>query len=174
MSQNKSDKEALRVMLEQPGQESPLSVPDGYFDQLQKNLHQKIGFLAGSDNSASSTFNTPDGYFETLPAKIMRRIASSDPKVISIGTLRLRAVLAVAAIITLVMLVNKSLTPDAETHRGEQFVTIEELQNSSYWDDLDEDVLAEAVLNETSSENLDIQEYLIESNVDISQIDIEL
>ncbi|MFM9050841.1 MAG: hypothetical protein ACKOKF_00800 [Bacteroidota bacterium] len=174
MNGKSTEKEILKSLLENPSQDKTFRTPAGFFDDLQNDIRLTIGLWEGINTSSKSVFTVPEGYFDELPEKVMRKIERRETKVVSMGFTRVRAALAVAAIVTMTLWINKSLNSDQTITRGRQTVTSEDLLNSTQWDDMDEYILAEAVFSEEPTEDQDIHDYLIVSDVDISQIDIEL
>ena len=48
---------------------NPFSIPDGYFEEMQQQLHSRIRIRQFDDNE--NVFKIPDDYFETLEEKLI-------------------------------------------------------------------------------------------------------
>ncbi|MFM7218341.1 MAG: hypothetical protein ACKO1U_10010 [Bacteroidota bacterium] len=166
--------ESQHLLPEQPTGEKPFVVPEGYFDSLSEAILNRIALQEGSPVRSEESFKVPDGYFDSLSVAINERV-HAQPKVIPLFGAGLRASLAIAAVTIAGLLVHSSIVPDANLSSGPYSqLTVQEIQNSPFWEDLDESLLAESFTLETSSNDDVVLEYLIDQGIEPQQIDIEL
>lgn len=158
--------------------EAPFRVPEGYFEGLTERVLDRLELSDPSTNVRPHPFAVPEGYFERLSASVMERISAQPktaPVIIPLYTKK-TALFAVAAAIACTIFLYRFSHRELliEPATGE-FVTLQELQESYLADDLDESTLQEAVATLSSQESntdRELQEYLIENGVELSQIDI--
>ena len=148
-------------------------IPVDYFDQLHADLMTKT---TGLEKSAEEVFSVPADYFETLPSQINESVIQqalkikfpffSKPKyLIPIG-------LTMALIVTTCYFSfrNKNIPSDTSN------VTVEDIRNCGYLLDLDEQVIMDVLVKQSPSTNqsADIEQYLLDNHIDISQLSSEL
>ena len=165
--------------------ENPFRVPDNYFDSLADNIQQKINALPDLERmNRENPFSVPDSYFETLPTAIQQRIIDGKNKRsvaaewISI-VLRPKYTLALATFIILLVFGIKYLTKPGSFESPDNFLSCEEVQNSSYFSDLDESILVDVLENEQTKnpgirEDNSMEQYLLDNDIDISQLENRL
>ncbi len=159
------------------------SVPDNYFDQLTLQISSKIEKISALENKiGESPFTVPENYFENLPQQINQQISSSGKRFfwkewLSV-LLRPQVSLAFASLLFLIWFTFK--TQEVKTIDIPQSqLSLEDLNDSEYIQYLDEysiiEVLASQQEVSTSNSNTDAYiQYLIDNNIDISQLDYTL
>lgn len=142
--------------------------------------------------SRENPFKVPDGYFDSLPALIAERIAKENSKperIVSFKKIfhpryavrhsesvlwRIAACLLIAALISGVVYFNQ---PDINNN-PELALTYDDISNSVYMYDLDENLLIEELAQygdeSSAGDQAEIENYLIENQADFSQIENEL
>jgi hypothetical protein len=119
----------------------------------------------------NNPFEAPEGYFDTLSTSIADKIsAQSNHKPVAIFRLKpiLISGVAMVAIITSVFvynhLQNKSNIASNDSNQKIE-VTCDELIASGYYEELDENLLAESIIQEPNPKSLDdeIENYLIDN-----------
>lgn len=119
----------------------------------------------------NNPFEAPEGYFETLSTSISDKIsAQSNHKPVAIFRLKpiLISGVAMVAIITSVFvynhLQNKSNIASNDSNQKIE-VTCDELIASGYYEELDENLLAESIIQEPNPKSLEaeIENYLIDN-----------
>jgi hypothetical protein len=159
--------------------ENPFSVPENYFESLADNIQQKINSIPELERiNKENPFQVPENYFESLPSAVREKIAGNKKKNIFEDWISIswnpKYAFAAAAIIIVVILGINYLNRNIPLNKSENFVTNEEIQSSAYLADLDESVLIEQLeeqsMNSQVNEDNSIEQYLIENNIDVSQI----
>lgn len=165
--------------------ENPFKVPVDYFDSLSDNILQKINAIPDLERmKRENPFSVPDGYFDTLPAKIQQRIIDRKKKIsfsaewISI-IFRPKLALAIASVIILLVFGIKFLMKTGSTESSDNFLSCEEVKNSSYFNDMDESILVDILENEQTKnpgvkEDNSMEQYLLDNDIDISQLENRL
>jgi hypothetical protein len=153
------------------------SVPEGYFDNLHQSIMDKIETLPDFEKSAvKNPFNVPENYFERLPIDISQIISeknSLSESRIFFNRPRFIIPVAFATIIILagIFFTKQNKTADYQS----QEISLDELKNSTYIECIDEDLFVDAIAQQTSvTEDENIKQYLIDNNIDLSQIEYNL
>ncbi len=180
---NDDSSEQLPPGLSGMKRENPFKVPDGYFDSLPGDIMKRIEAVSELDRmSKENPFNVPEGYFDSLPAAVQQRISDEKKGRSSsaglIFTLTRPKYLAAAVLVVLLIFGIKYLTRPVVLP-SPKYLTYEEVQNSSCIGDIDESDFVDAFeleQNNTSSadEDAGIKQYLLDNNIDISQIENHL
>jgi hypothetical protein len=178
----KDDEPEKGSLLSSVRKENPFLVPENYFDSLPGNIMKKIDALPDIDRmKKENPFLVPDGYFESLASTVQRRIADEKKKNIleewiSV-LLRPKYSLSFAAAIVILILGIKYFTksPDSEP-RG--VLSYTEVRNSDYMADLDESTLVDILEQENKDENINedsgLEQYLMDNDIDVYQIENRL
>lgn len=164
--------------------ENPFKVPDQYFDSLPNQIMDKIETLPDLQRiNKTNPYRVPEGYFDSIPASVQQRILEEKNKksifrgLTSISFLP-KYSLALAVIIVLVIFGIKFFTKPSTLKAPENYFSLEEIQNSACFAELDEATLVDALRqqNNTITTPVDnsIEQYLIDNNIDISQIENRL
>lgn len=169
------EEEKLRKALK--GNE-PFNVPPAYFDELPGKIMDQINTLPDfSKNAQINPFIVPDGYFENLPSIVSENILVQKSKLelwlSSIQRPRIAIPIAFATIILLVGLFfykqsSVSIVPVQE-------LTAEDLSNSNFIQSIDEDYIVDIIANQTTDNSDEsIEQYLIDNNIELTQIENKL
>ena len=148
------------------------NVPEGYFEKLQGNVMDQINALPDFEKtSVTNPFSVPENYFETLPLSVGGKLKTQNPKLL--GWLlrpRIAISLAFATILLLAGIYFYNQRPASNQPMEE--CTAEDLRDSNFLQSIDEatfvDVLAELNTDTTYD---DYEQYLIDNNIEISQIE---
>jgi hypothetical protein len=164
--------------------ENPFIVPANYFDSLAGNVQQKIDALPDLEKTSPgfSGFRVPDGYFDSLPMAVQQRIADAKKKNIFeewIAVVLLpKFSLSLSIFIILLIFGIKYFTKTAGTKSSTDALSYNEIINSEYVSELDEsvliDILEDENRNESVNEDNSLEQYLIDNDVDISQLENRL
>jgi len=178
------DSEIIRKVLGVPEMRS---VPENYFDSLSENVMQNIAAVPDFEKvSSENPFKVPEGYFDSLPTVIQQRIVEGKNKSVFeewIAALRFKPkyVFAVAAVTILLVFGIKYFTTSPVIEVQNNYLSCEEVKSSSYMNDMDETTLIDVLEQENKStsketvkEDNSIEQYLLDNNVDISQLEKRL
>ncbi len=162
--------------------ENPFKVPENYFDSLTNNIQQKINALTDFEKtSLENPFKVPEGYFDSLPTAIQQRIVDQKRKPVFgewiSKVFRPKYVLAFASIIVLLIVGIKYFTKSSLTDPQDNHFSCEEIKSSSYIADVDESMLIDILEQEnkgTVKDDNSIEQYLIDNDIDISQLENHL
>ncbi len=172
-----SEEKALKNLLNDA--ENSFKVPDGYFEMLPSKIMDKIDSQPDFNKSTEvNPFSVPEGYFEKLPIQIADRISTSAKPSIPSFIANLKrprfaipigfASLVLIALVVLFSQKKLSVQPEKE-------ISYDELENSSYFDSFDEDLLLGMVpIQNTEAADDSLEQYLLDNNIEISQIENEL
>ncbi len=175
---NYSNKEEEFLRSALTGNEKPFHVPNGYFEELPSNIMDQINALPDLNNTSTvNPFNIPEGYFENLPSSITEIIVKHKSRTESwferLFRPRIAIPIAFATIFFLAGLYfykQKSIVIPPV-----QQLSADDLRNTNYLLTMDEylfvDVLAgqKEVLSDKS-----IEQYLIDNNIELSQLENKL
>lgn len=179
------DPENLPPKLEQMKGHNPFSAPEGYFDQLQDSIQSAIVNLPDFESvSKTQPFETPEGYFEKLPLAIRKRIEAEEQtpawKEWLQILLRPGFSVAFASVALLCILGVKYFTREIVVQSPQNFISSTDLSNSGLLSDMDDTMLYEALDGEnstaenTSEDNSAIEQYLIDNDIDPTQLESHL
>lgn len=169
------EEEKLRKALK--GNE-PFNVPPAYFDELPGKIMDQINTLPDlSKNAQINPFIVPDGYFENLPSIVSENILVQKSKLelwlSSIQRPRIAIPIAFATIILLVGLF--FYKQSSVSNVPVQELTAEDLSNSNFIQSIDEDYIVDIIANQTTDNSDEsIEQYLIDNNVELTQIENKL
>ncbi len=159
------------------------SVPDSYFDNLALQITTKIEKISALENKiGDSPFIVPENYFENLPQQINQQISTSGKRKIwkewLFVLLRPQVSLAFASLLFLIWFTVKTREVKIVDISQSQ-ISLEDLNESEYIRYLDEysiiEVLASQEETSASNSNTDAYiQYLIDNNIDISQLEYTL
>lgn len=157
---------------------NPFNVPPAYFEDLPGKMMEQINTLPDfNKHSIINPFNVPDGYFENLPSIVSENILIRKSKLelwlSSIQRPRIAIPIAFATIIILAGLFyyKQSSVSNLPVHE----LTAEDLSNSSYIQSIDEDFFVDVLAGQTiDNSNESIEQYLIDNNIEINQIENKL
>ncbi|MBI2967147.1 MAG: hypothetical protein HYY40_04965 [Bacteroidetes bacterium] len=171
---------------------NPFSVPENYFDSLRKNITEQC--ITGPETAGLSLqisgdknenpFAVPDGYFDGLAERILEKTRYHTPgrvRLLYPVTMRrtayaiaaaLAGILVIIGITLFVYKIYKPLPKEQITH-----VTPADLIESPVMYEIDEDLIIENIDDgntESSGDEKDAEEYLINNNVDLNTLLNEL
>ncbi|HRH67341.1 MAG TPA: hypothetical protein PLU53_13640 [Bacteroidia bacterium] len=181
--QNNTDRhEELSPLLESLKNQHGFRVPEAYFEELPGIIQSQISQLPDFDKTtAVNPFSVPDGYFEQLPMAISNAIGQTYN-----SGFKLRSVLAFfhqpklglafTSVALVVFISVRFFTREIIVSAPKTEFTLEDLNQSSSLDGLDEtlliDLLAEQIQeNPADSETNNIEQYLIDNDIDIAQLE---
>ncbi len=167
--------------------QNPFHTPDGYFDSLNAEVMKKLASIPDTESvSEVNPFKVPAGYFDTLPTIIQQRIIDIDARGFSLSrwitsalsrlspgyTVALASVIIVAVMSTFYL--TRTITVD---YAAQQIPESEKLE-SVYLQQLDEYVLAQVYIEETStvteSQDDGFESYLIDNDIDLNSLSEQL
>jgi len=170
---NREDK--LRELLGK--NENTFSVPTDYFEKLPGEIMDKINTLPDFEKSAvTNPFKVPDNYFEKLPIAVSEKIAAGKSSFLPwLNFMNRPRFVIPAAFATIVILAGLFFFTQRNTTTPFQEITFEDLKNSTYLQSMDEDLFVEVLSaqNEITSDE-SLEQYLIDNNIDLSQIENKL
>ena len=169
------EEEKLRIALKG---KNPFNVPPAYFEDLPGKMMEQINTLPDfNKHSIINPFDVPEGYFENLPSIVSENILIRKSKLelwlSSIQRPRIAIPIAFATIIILAGLFyyKQSSVSNLPVHE----LTAEDLSNSSYIQSIDEDFFVDVLAGQTiDNSNESIEQYLIDNNIEINQIENKL
>jgi len=148
---------------------NPFKTPDNYFEKFEEELLDDLYLDHTTDSSVKSGHKVPEGYFDSLEDKILEKVKlqEKEPKVISIFS-RKRVLISIsiaASIVLGVTLFSKfsesTLDFDSvELSEIETYIENETLDIDTY------DLTAILVDGDMALNNLDVNDYLSEENIE--------
>lgn len=181
---NDDDLEKMAPGLSQVKKENPFKVPEDYFTGLPNSILQKIEALPDLEKlNKANPYQVPDDYFDSIPSAVQQRIIEEKNKKrffrgwASIS-FRPAYALALVVVVVLVAFGIRFFTKPSDLQAPENYFSLEEIQNSACFAELDEaaivDVLEQQNKNTTTEDDNSLEQYLIDNNIDISQIENRL
>ena len=166
----KQEAESYEERLKQlSGSGKEFKVPANYFEELPDRISKMVQDPDFESEPAVNPFRTPDGYFHRLPIEVSDRITSG-ARVPSYRPFPRLASLALASIIIAACVLFIVKVQHYNPTRSQ--ITLEDIRKSNYLYAIDEDLIVDAYMNvEKTSTNESIEQYLIDNNIDISQIE---
>ena len=181
---NDDDLEKAAPGLSKLKNENPFRVPENYCESLAEDVQKKIHAFADLERmNKENPFQVPENYFSALPTLVQQRIIDGKKKRPVFGkwisiSLRPKYALAFAAVIILLIFGIKYITKPTTLHAPEKYLSMEELQSSSYLAELDESMLIDVLEQQTNSDEVNdndtLEQYLMDNGIDISQIENNL
>jgi hypothetical protein len=178
-SDNELRKMAPRLS-ELKSRESGFIVPDDYFNSLSRSIQQQIQSLPDFEKTAAQEhFKVPEGYFDSLPTIIQQRIIDEKKKRVNWGEIldgiffRPKYALVLASVAILIVFSVKYFNRPISVQPMVAEISASDIGNSTYLADMDESLLANAVAAQTATgeeKDASLENYLIENNIDISQL----
>jgi hypothetical protein len=172
---NLSHNEEEKLWAALKGNENPFTVPSGYFEELPGKISDQLNALPDFEKASSvNPFSVPDNYFENLSEEISQKLKTNKQRPLSWLDSLLRPRIAIptafAAIIILAGLFyfkqQSGILPQQEEF------TVEDLSNSYFLETIDEGLIAEILDNQKADTTKDnLEQYLIDNNIEISQIE---
>jgi hypothetical protein len=163
--------------------ENPFRVPDDYFDSLEDHVMQKISTIPDVEKmSRENVFNIPDRYFDSLPSSIHQRIADEKKKSIFEEWIAIvlepKYSLALATFIILAIFGIKYFTRPVVVESPDNMLSYADVRNSGFITEMDEstlvDMLEQENNNDTLKEDSGMEQYLLDNDIDISQLENRL
>ena len=154
-------------------------VPNDYFNQLSQNISCQVSALPDFEYSpliVAKTFSVPANYFNELPALITDRISETNSeksllKVIFNRRVLVPALLAAAMFIGGFFYFSRNQTFTI----NEQSCSIDELNNSQYLQSINQTDLIDFLSDQSTDKETDaFDQYLLDNDVDISQLEKNL
>ena len=189
-SENEINKELQDIAphLAKVQRQNSFIVPESYFDQLPSLIENKIKqeeIVAPelSKIRIENPFSVPQNYFDSLSMIIQERVAETKESrwaeylnILRQGLLNPRLSLALGIVVILVTVgINKFYYNPISTAPMTS-LTYEDIKNSHYLNEIDEELLIETLsaqevsASEQNNPTSEIENYLIDNNVDVTQI----
>ena len=172
-------KNVLATSLEVITKENPFEVPANYFDDLTLMIERRIAATELTVIPKENPFEVPAGYFERLNADITDNvIASKKQKSFAWKALFSRPKLAVS-FATLALAVVFVFKFSTFNKIDKYSFSEQEISNSHFINDIDEGTIIETLYSETKpnaaiQKQSEIENYLLDNNIDESQISGQL
>ena len=168
-----SEEEKLRTALK--GKVNPFEVPSCYFEELPGKISAQLNSLPDFEKtSVVNPFKVPTNYFENLSEEISRKLNTKNQKVHSCIDRLFRPRIAIpVAFATIVIIAGLFFYKQRVNSLPiqEEF-TVEDLNNSYFLETIDEGLIADALDNQKIDTLYDdYEQYLIDNNIEISQIE---
>jgi hypothetical protein len=181
--QDKID-EKLRKLLENSDSSTPFKVPDHYFYSFPEQMDKMIAQLPDFEKTAvSNPFSVPEGYFDRLPLEINEAVLAAERKSLSwkerLITF-LRPSVSIPSLVTLSLVVaaffffTQVHTVDVNAYTAN---SSEEFSSSDIAQEVDESTLIQVLTeeySETGEADDSYEEYLLDNNIDLSQLENKL
>ncbi len=162
---------------------NPFIVPENYFDSLADNIQAKINALPDVEKmSRENLFRVPEGHFDSLPSSVQQRIMDGKKKNmleewISIALRPKYSVSFAILVIVAIFGIKYFLKPTTSEKPGSS-LSYNEVMNSEYIAQLDEasliDMLEQEDKDNGVKEDNSLEQYLMDNDLDISQIEDHL
>jgi len=171
------EEEKLKAVLKNTNE--VFNTPAGYFDFLPDKILSQVKANLDFESEASvNPFEVPDNYFDKLPSALNERITSRKNGfrewLASITSRRIAIPLALATVVIVASLFYFKKNND-EIKKETYQISADDLKNSTYIESIDEemfvDILASQNINTTDDS---LEQYLIDNNIDLSQIENNL
>ena len=164
---------------------NPFQVPDHYFEELPDKIMSSINSLPDFESvSKVNPFTVPENYFEKLPVTISERIHDealhANPLT---GWIRIfsrpKFSLALASFILVLFVSIRFFRQTIHITIPDQEISMVEIENSIYSDDVDESLLVDeldqlASVNTTTKDEDGYIQYLMENDIDVNLIENKL
>ena len=169
------EEEKLRITL---NGNNPFNVPPAYFENLHGKIMDQINTLPDFNKNAQiNPFAVPDGYFENLPSIVSENILTRKSKLeLWLSSIQRPRIAIPIAFATLILLAGLFFYKQSSvSNMPVQQLTAEDLSNSNFIQSIDEDFFVEVLADQTSDNSDEsIEQYLIDNNIDINQIENKL
>lgn len=176
-TEENSDEKALKNLLN--GKENSFIVPNGYFEELPSKILDRIDALPDFNTSSEiNPFAVPEDYFEKLPHIISDRISATRKSafpsfLVNLKLPRFSIPIGIASIIIIAIVV--LFSQKKITVQPEKEISCDDLKNSSYFESFDEDLLVGMIpAQDIEAADDSLEQYLIDNNIEISQIETAL
>jgi hypothetical protein len=184
MTEKDNIDENLRKLLEDSDSSTPFRVPENYFQDFPAHMDKIIAQLPDFEKQASvNPYSVPEGYFEKLPLQINEAVLAATRKSRTwkeLITAILRPPSSVPSLLTISLIISSfffftkvhtvDLPEYSETNN-------DEYSTSVITQEVDESTLIQVLSDEnieTSSVDDSYEEYLLDNNIDISQLENKL
>lgn len=179
----KDDLSKIAPLLASLPKQSPFFVPGNYFDNLSSVITEQcvtsedVKFVSQVmvEIKKENPYSVPASYFEKLPYIIMERCIKPEPQSalttlnVFVQSHKLSLVLVAAALALFITVKLAPTDSPIREHVGTT-ITAEDISNSDYLLNIDEDVIIEQLEDQADIEKKnkpsEIENYLIENNVD--------
>ena len=167
------------ITIAEIAENNPFITPENYFENLAERIAENTSEKEISSLEKKSPFLIPENYFGHLCEKILSKTSEKrEAKIVSFrsyfSTYKYSA-FAVAASVAAIISFYFYYPSSQIKQEIPQYVSAEDISNSTYMDDLDESILIEeAGKQKVKNPSSDIENYLIENDVDENTIINEL
>jgi hypothetical protein len=188
-SENNDELRKLAPKLSSIEKKEVFSIPANYFDSLSNQIIDKVSTDAAFEKSAvTNPFSVPENYFEELPLEIINRIGTLQAEKLSLGELFARAlrpkyslsiITACFAVFLCVKFFEKPMMLNAPSSTSENVF----ISETDVLGEVDESTLISVVTEESASViktdkknagDKNMEDYIINNNIDISDLAKEL
>ncbi len=171
-----NEEKRLKELLSKSTSEG-LLVPENFFEKMEKSIQDQMSTLP-SRRTDINPFSVPDEYFISLQSEISERISQQSTKSIFRIPSFLKARILIPISFSLLLAVSGYLY-FTKTHTitlENQQLTADDLSSEGYLMDIDEQSLMEFVSDKRTTSHSDsgIEQYLLDNNLDISQLESAL
>lgn len=183
--QNSDDYIQLSTLLESLREQESFRTPDGYFENLPDIIQHQIQQIPDFEKSAVvNPFTVPQDYFEKLPFAVSQAVEQSQHASFSLRTLiaqfkRPSVSLAFASLALVLFISIRFFSREIIIQAPDSGLTVEELTHSVSLDELDENMLIDLLAEQNqdasvNDQNQNIEQYLIDNDIDITQLESRL
>ncbi len=159
--------EKYEEQLKKIQQPDSFKVPEGYFDELPENVMKTIDLLEGKRTSKKNPFSTPENYFNALPNEIAEKVSAKKSK-----PLFKRAEILIPLACAM-LLIGFLIFRNDDSLERKRYYTIDEIENSTYLQTIDEELLIEELASiPSNAEPADsLLQFMIENNIELSDLE---
>lgn len=168
----------LRELLDQSKLAQSFKVPDGYFEGLSENVMHSINSLPDFEKTPSiQPFEVPVNYFEKLPSLINDRITSRSETGFSLWSWIFKPSRFIPAAFSIALFIGGYFyfTRIQVIDLNDNTCTIEEINESQYLQSINDNDIIDFLATEQDNKVIDeYDQYLLDNNIDISQLEKNL
>jgi hypothetical protein len=168
-----NEEEKLKAALK--GSENPFIVPSGYFEELPGKIVDQVSTLPDFEKTAVvNPFEVPADYFDNLNLAISAKIAIQKSKPFSwLSNLQRPRIAIPIAFATIAILAGLFFFKQrVNNYQPQEEITADDLRNSYFLETIDEGLIVEILDKQKVDTTYDsYEQYLIDNNIEISQIE---
>ena len=168
----------LKEMLKNSSSNSSFNVPAGYFEGLSEKVMNSINALPDFEKQpVTQPFSVPADYFEKLPEIINNRITSAKENKFSIWKWFFNPSRLIPATFSILLFVGSYFyfTRTQTFNLNNDTCTENDIDDSQYLQSLDDIDMIEYLANQSDDSQTDeYDQYLLDHDIDISQLEKNL
>ena len=179
MNHNDFTDDNLNEMLGKSTSKEAFKVPQGYFEELSGKIMNTIQSLPDFEKQASAQpFSVPENYFEQLPSQINNRVLSANHSKSSFLNWLFRPARLIPAAFSIAILIGSyfyfTRTQKIEINSNTT-CTVEDISESTYLQSMSDDDIIDFIAAQQDDKTIDeYDQYLLDNDVDISQLEKNL